>query len=447
MAKLEIKAGNIEKANKYNSKLLELDSNNKQGNIQKRIIKDIKKSEKKKIKAQKESRENKQNRRQKLENRKEERRKQRKTEKEIRKTKEQKQLNNISQKKSIEEEQNEFARINIQEEKYTLENQKEYIEELNRMFIKGEINSKNINSIKRELYKYPDKIESSIFLSEIYYAITEQEENGISQLKECMDKAESLSENDYKNLDDKINEFKKRIDLKEYMSKKEEERQIREKELKKEQREYSRQIIQSIDKGEIKKEDIPEIVRKLESYPDRAKAIFLIMKLYEGFYGTIESLKFLSKYSKISNLTQSEIESIMKMENMLLKNRNIDTMKRRQEKVRRRNIERKKYTKKKEKDTKNMIENMLKDGNTVKAIQMKVIKNGDIISIKSITQMKAYLITTDDAMKNRYEQKIEIAKKLTVAGFSDNEIYELLGADVAKNRIAEIRKEQKSKEK
>jgi len=427
MAKLEIKARNMEKANVYNSRLLEIDKNNKQGNIQKKIIEEKIEEERK---------------------RQEEKRKQKEIEKKVRQIEleEKEELEQIKRKKSIEEEQNGFAAELVKEEKYTVENQKQYIENINKMFIEGKVNSKNIEKVKEELFKYPNKTESSLFLSELYYAITEKEEEGIDQINKFKRKETSLSEEEHKSLDEKISDFRKRIDLKEYLSKKEEEQKIRDKELKQEQREYSRQVIQRIDKGELKKEDIPEIVRNLERYPDRSKSIFLIMKLYEGFYDTTEALKFLAKYSTISNLTQSEIDSIIKMKSMLLKNKNVDTIKQRQQKIKKRNIASKKYKKNKEKDTKNQIETMLKEGKTVKAIQMKVTMNGNIISLNSINHIKAHLIKIDDTMRSKHEEKIEIAKNLVTAGFSVNEIYELLEADIGKSIIAEIRKEQQSKD-
>jgi len=427
MAKLEIKARNMEKANVYNSRLLEIDKNNKQGNIQKKIIEEKIEEERK---------------------RQEEKRKQKEIEKKVRQIEleEKEELEQIKRKKSIEEEQNGFAAELVKEEKYTVENQKQYIENINKMFIEGKVNSKNIEKVKEELFKYPNKTESSLFLSELYYAITEKEEEGIDKINKFKRKETSLSEEEHKSLDEKISDFRKRIKLKEYLSKKEEEQKIRDKELKQEQREYSRQVIQRIDKGELKKEDIPEIVRNLERYPDRSKSIFLIMKLYEGFYDTTEALKFLAKYSTISNLTQSEIDSIIKMKSMLLKNKNVDTIKQRQQKIKKRNIASKKYKKNKEKDTKNQIETMLKEGKTVKAIQMKVTMNGNIISLNSINHIKNYLIKIDDTMRSKHEEKIEIAKNLVTAGFSVNEIYELLEADIGKSIIAEIRKEQQSKD-
>ena len=336
MTKLELKAGNIQKASEYNMRLLQIDENNKQGNIQKNII---------------EERIEQQRRKQEIIDRsKAKERRQREIEGKIKQIelKERKELERIKKKRSMEEEQKSYGKEKIKEEKYTVENQKEYIETITKMFIEGKINTKNIEKVKEEINKYPNKTESSLFLSEIYYAITEKEEKGIEQINECIDTAQSLSREEYKTLDEKISEFRKRIDLKEYLSKKEEQQKLKNKELKREQRDYSRQIIERIDKGKIKKEDVPEIIRNLEKYPDRTKAIFLITKLYEGFYGANETLQLLNKYGAISNLTEEEKNSIVKMKEIVVKNRKINTIKQRQQKVRKRKKESKNYKRTKE---------------------------------------------------------------------------------------------------
>lgn len=341
--------------------------------------------------------------------------------------------------KSIEEEQREFAKEKMQDEKYTLENQKEYIEYLNRMFIEGKVNSKNIEKVKEELSKYPDKVQSSLFLSEIYYAITEKEEKGIEQIDECIDSKDSLSREEYKILDEKVRDFRKRIDLKEYLAKKEEEQKLREKELKQEQREYSRQIIKNLDNGELKKEDIPEIAKKLEQYPDRSRAIFLIMKLYEGYYGRTEALQALIRYNSISDLSDSEKDMIVKLRNAINNNKNVNTIAQRQQKVRLRKIKSIQYKKNKKEIQRNFIEDMLKQGETVKSIQMQAMISGDVVSLKSISKIRTHLIATDEKMKNRYDEEMTMARQLVDGGFSVEQIYDLFGSNIGKNKLMEMR--------
>jgi len=250
-------------------------------------------------------------------------------------------------KKTTEEEQKAFAKKRMQTEEYTVENQQQFIEKINRMFVEGKINSKNIERVKEELYKYPNKAESSLFISELYYAITEKEEKAIGEIDEYIDNTQTLSIEEYNELNQKINDFRKRLDMKEYLSKKEEEEKQKNKKLKQLQRDYSRQIIEKLDKGKIKKEDIPEIIKNLERYPDRTKAIFLITKLHEGFYGTAETIQLLNKYAKITDLTEEEKNSIGKMKQVVAKNKNTNTIKQRQERLKNR---RKQAKEKKEKN-------------------------------------------------------------------------------------------------
>lgn len=343
--------------------------------------------------------------------------------------------------KTIEEEQKEFASEKMHEEKYTLENQKEYIDYLNKMFIEGKINSKNIGRVKRELLKYPDKVESSMFLSEIYYAITEKEEIGIEQINKLKNKGSSLSEEEHKTLDEKVNEFRKRIDLKEYLAKKEEADKIREKELRQEQREYSREIIRAMDNGELTKEDVPQIARKLEGYPDRSRAIFLIMKLYEGYYDNSEALRTLIRYNSISDLSDSEKDMLVQMRNSIAENKkkNINPLRLRQHKVRVRKIKNLQYKKNKKENQKNRIEDMLKQGETIKSIQMQAMISGDVVSLKSISSIRNHLIATDDEMKNRYEEEMTMAKQLVDGGFSVEQIYDLFGSNIGKNKLVAMK--------
>lgn len=343
--------------------------------------------------------------------------------------------------RNIEKEQKEFGIERMQDEKYTIENQKEFIEYLNKKFIEGKINSKNIGRVKKELLKYPDKVESSMFLSELYYAITEKEEVGIEQINKLKNKGSSLSEEERKTLDEKVNEFRKRIDLKEYLAKKEEADKLREKELRQEQREYSREVIRAMDNGELTKEDVPEIARKLERYPDRSRAIFLIMKLYEGYYDNSEALRTLIRYNSISDLSDSEKDMLVQMRNSIMENKkkNINPLRLRQHKIRVRKIESIQYKKNKKENQRAKIEDMLKQGETIKSIQMQAMISGDVVSLKSISSIRNQLIATDDEMKNRYEEEISMAKQLVDGGFSVEQIYDLFGSNIGKNKLVAMK--------
>lgn len=236
------------------------------------------------------------------------------------------------QEPSIEEQQLEFAKDKMQPERYSLETKKEYMDKITKMFLDGQVNNKNLSEIKQELYKYPNNTETALFLSELFYAMKGSEERGIQELN----KSRHLVENEDP-LEEKISNFRKRLDAKEYIEKREDEQKIKQEQLKKEQREYSRQIIKRIDSGELTKEEVPEVIRNLEKYPDRSKALYLITKLYQGYYGTKEALGYLAKYSHISDLTLREMADIENVRFSIAKNKNKDIIKERQLRVRKRN--------------------------------------------------------------------------------------------------------------
>lgn len=423
MARLEMAAGNTEKAREYNGKLLEIDSDNKQGNIQKTIIQEriFQENQKKRV-------ESKRQQESKIEINTEEIA----TSGEIEEA--------ILKPKTIEEQQLEFAKMQMQKEKYTLENQKIYMEKLQKMFYNGKINKKNIEEVRSELYKYPDKIESAIFLSEIYSFITEREERGIEEINNYIDTVHTLSRDEYKILDEKIKDFRDRIDFRDMLKQKEIERQRREKELKAEQREYSRQIIKMIDTGELRKEDIPEIVSKLEKYPDRSKAIFLIMKLYEGYGNREESLKFLAKYSTITNLSNEEKDNIIKMRKIVLSNNKEDVIAERQKRVKARIKQRnRKYKKQVDKD---LIRKMIIEGNTVEEIYKELAEKGDNTSLKSIAKIKSHLVEKEPELQKKDKEEIELAKIFLQDGkYSIEQVYELLGYNIGKNRLIQIKEQ------
>ena len=75
-----------------------------------------------------------------------------------------------------------------------------------------------------------------------------------------------------------------------------------------------------MNKGKITKENLPDIVVKLETFKDRTRAIFLITKLYEILYDRERSYSELVKYTHISNLSPKEKERIANMQRLLTSN-------------------------------------------------------------------------------------------------------------------------------
>lgn len=322
MAELELRGRNAEKALEYNAEILFQYPNDKKANIQKERIEDkLKQLRKIRDKVSRVSREEQPEFIQIA--------KQNVLEQEQR---EFGKKDVEEQEPSIEEQQLEFAKDKMQPERYSIEAKKEYMDKITKMFLDGQVNIKNLSEIKQELYKYPNNTETALFLSELFYAMKGSEERGIQELN----KSRHLVENE-DTLEEKISNFRKRLDAKEYIEKREDEQKIKQEQLKKEQREYSRQIIKRLDSGELTKEEVPEVIRNLEKYPDRSKALYLITKLYQGYYGTKEALGYLAKYSHISDLTLREMADIENVRFSIAKNKNKDIIKERQLRVRTRN--------------------------------------------------------------------------------------------------------------
>ena len=82
---------------------------------------------------------------------------------------------------------------------------------------------------------------------------------------------------------------------------------------------------------------------------------------------------------------------------------------------------------------------MLKQGETIKSIQMQAMISGDVVSLKSISSIRNHLIATDDEMKNRYEEEISMAKQLVDGGFSVEQIYDLFGSNIGKNKLVAMK--------
>lgn len=328
MAELELRGRNAEKALEYNAEILSKYPNDKRANEQKKKIEErleqLRREGKIRNRTVRERREEQPEFIQLAKQNMLEQEQQEFGKKDIEKV----------EKYSLEEEQEKFAKQQVQPERYSPEAKKEYMDKITKMFLDGQVNNKKLAEIKQELYKYPNNTENALFLSELFYTMQGNEQRGIHELEQ----SRHLVENE-ETLESKISDFRKRIDAKEYIEKQEDEKKTKIEQLKKEQREYSREIIKRIDKGELTKEEIPEVVANLEKYPDRTKALYLITKLYQGYYGTKEAREYLVKYSYISDLTLKERADIESIRFVLAKNENKDIIKERQLRIRKRNKE------------------------------------------------------------------------------------------------------------
>ena len=119
---------------------------------------------------------------------------------------------------SIEEKQERFAREKMaNENKYTLEEQEEYIKRKKTEFINGDIRKQNLEEIWEELKKYPDKTKGLIFILDLYSKITEQYTKPVEILEKYAEEVYTLTPKEYNDI---LNEMSKYREL--YKSKEEE---------------------------------------------------------------------------------------------------------------------------------------------------------------------------------------------------------------------------------
>ncbi len=205
-------------------------------------------------------------------------------------------------------------------ENYTEETRKEFIEQVRRDFIYGNIGRKEIEQLIQEAKKYPNYVESLIVLLDIKSKITDNKQDKINGLESFIDDEFSITPEEYNNILNEIAQTRKEIEeenmIEQYLDRKK-------KDEAREQREYSKYVIEKLGKGEIEKEDLPEIVKQLEKFKDRAKSIFLITKLYEILYDKEKAYNELKKYTCIADLTIEEQRGIAKMQKILSEDKKV----------------------------------------------------------------------------------------------------------------------------
>lgn len=446
MSKLEMSAGNNQKALEYNTRLLEIEPENEQGIKQRNLI--LKNIENEKEKQLKEM--------QKRELEQYESEMQKQDEEILGLIAEEKMSINAKQRKfgmemnggnqdseeneSIDKKQRRFGMEQNEGNKYSKEKQKKYMEKLQKQFYEGKINSKNIEKIKEELYKYPDKVESVIFISELYYLITEKEDKAIDILDDFIDSADTLTPTMYHDLQERISYFRRglRKQIEEYQQ--EEER--KNKEIKIEQKKYMIEIANKLNERTIKKEEVESIVKKLEKCQDRLKVIFLIVKMYEIVYGRQEALKSIEKYSKIKNITKAERELIVRLRANQTKQ---TTNKSRKEKIKDRIKKTEKQNKFKKEIAKKKIIELLDEGKSVKEIY-EMLGGKEFVSLKSIAKIRSSYIQKDEETIKKHSESVELATKFLEDGYSVEEVYELFEYNIGKNVLNELKQKMNQKE-
>lgn len=416
MAKLEMNAGNYDKSTEYNSKILELQPYNKQALVQKELIeKNRNKSEEKGL----------EDKIKKLE------------------TYEQEVLREIQEGKvDLETKQNEYAKQK-EETKYTKENKELYMQRLQKMFYEGKVNSQNIEQIKQELYRYPNQVESVIFISELYYLITEKEERAIEELDEFINSQNELTPIVEQSLQERILDFRARIQIKQKTEEIEKEQEERNKELKNEQRRYMMQIAQKLSEGKIKKEEVETIIENLEKCQDRDKAIFLIIKIYENLYGNNEALKAIEKYSRINNITETEREYIVKIKTKM--ESPIEEKQNYEKKVKNKLKKKNKKQKYKKQILRDKIRKRLQEKASVKEIYEE-LKDEEFVTLKSISKIKSNYLKEDEKAMQEYNETIGLAIEFLADEYTIEQTYGLFDYNIGKNVLNELKQKMNQKE-
>ena len=203
-------------------------------------------------------------------------------------------------------------------------------------------------------------------------------------------------------------------------------------------------IIDKLRKGEIDKKEILSIITKLQEYPDKVRSTFLISKLYEVLYNKDEALEQLANYAKSNKLNGDELEILVQMQSGILTNdekRNTTTMKLRKLYLSK-DRQNKLYKKKIEKQT---ILDYISKGKSVSEIY-KIMKD-DGTSLLTISRIRKNAINNDENLQIENLKLENIAVTMFNAGFSNRQVYQLLGFDISVPRLQEIRENMKNSEK
>lgn len=203
-------------------------------------------------------------------------------------------------------------------------------------------------------------------------------------------------------------------------------------------------IIDKLRKGEIDKKEILSIITKLQEYPDKVRSTFLISKLYEVLYNKDEALEQLANYAKSNKLNEDELEILVQMQSGILTNdekRDTTTMKLRKLYLSK-DRQNKLYKKKIEKQT---ILDYISQGKSVSEIY-KIMKD-DGTSLLTISRIRKNAINNDENLQIENLKLENIAVTMFNAGFSNRQVYQLLGFDISVPRLQEIRENMKNSEK
>ena len=317
--------------------------------------------------------------------------------------------------------------------KYATEEEREkFIAQVQKDFIFGKIGKKEIKEKLEEAKKYINFDKSLVALSDIEAKITDDKKGKIKMLEKYINDKNSITPEEYETIQNEI--AKTRIEIEQdeliesYIDEKNKKEAQKKKQDAEEQRKYSKEIIAKMKKGNITKEELPEIIRKLETFMDSTKSIFLITKLYEALYNRDRAYKELIKYTNISSLTPGEKRKIVEMQKTLTDlHKETKTMERIKGVYKKKEEKKQKYEKKIQ--TKE-IKKLLIEGKTVKEI-FNIMKDKDSgIAIKTINRIKGHYLKRNEKLAQEQLIIKEDALALLKGGYTPDEVYEIIEYDI-----------------
>ena len=328
----------------------------------------------------------------------------------------------------------------------TEEERKEFIAKIQQDFLYGRIGKKEIREKIKEAKKYVNFDRSLIELADIEAKITDNKEQKVEKLENYIDSKHSITPEEYARIQEEIATTRRQIQednmIEAYLDKKEEQEEQARQQSRMGQREYSKEIIAKLNKGQITKEELPEIVETLEGFMDRARSVFLITKLYEALYSRERAYDELIKYSIISDLSPEEKRQIAQMQKALTEpHKETDTMKKIKGIYKQKQEKEERYHKKIQKEK---IKQWLEEGKTVKQI-FDLLKDSGI-SLKTIFGVKRKYSKENEVLESRGKMIEEDAQALLKGGYTPDEVFEIIEYDIPITSLKQMNREIRKQE-
>lgn len=328
----------------------------------------------------------------------------------------------------------------------TEEERKEFIAKIQQDFLYGRIGKKEIREKIKEAKKYVNFDRSLIELADIEAKITDNKEQKVEKLENYIDTKPSITLEEYARIQEEIATTRRQIQednmMEAYLEQKEEQEEQARQQSRMGQREYSKEIIAKLNKGQITKEELPEIVETLEGFMDRARSVFLITKLYEALYSRERAYDELIKYSIISDLSPEEKRQIAQMQKALTEpHKETDTMKKIKGIYKQKQEKEERYHKKIQKEK---IKQWLEEGKTVKQI-FDLLKDSGI-SLKTIFGVKRKYSKENEVLESRGKMIEEDAQALLKGGYTPDEVFEIIEYDIPITSLKQMNREIRKQE-